>query len=72
MHGQADAVHSVAFSPDGKHLAAANADGTVQIYASDIRELLDLAHKRVTRVPPELTYVECQRYFQSKKCPPMP
>lgn len=69
LRGQTDTVYSVAFSNDGKSLAAANKGGTVQIYASDIRQLLDLAHKRVTRAPPELTYVECQRYFQSE-CPP--
>jgi len=41
----------------------------VQIYAMDIHDLLKLARSRVTR---NLTPDECQRYFQSEKCPPLP
>ena len=59
----------MAFSPDGKRLATANADGTVQVYALDLRELLNLARSRVTRT---FTADECQRYFQSGTCPPLP
>jgi hypothetical protein len=59
----------VAWSPDGKRLASADADGIVQVYAIDIDDLLKLAHSRITR---DLTPEECQRYFQSKKCPPLP
>jgi len=59
----------VAYSPDGKRLATASEDKTVQVYAIDIRELLNLARSRVTR---DFTPDECQRYFQSEKCPPLP
>jgi WD40 repeat protein len=69
LKGHNGYVLSVAWSPDGKGLATASADGTVQIYAMDIRELLALARKRVTR---NLTPEECKRYFQSEKCPPLP
>ena len=69
LKGHTDVVSSVAWSPDGKRLATASSDGTVQIYAMDIRELLDLARSRVTR---NLTPDECQRYFQSNTCPPLP
>ena len=62
-------VNSVAWSLDGKRLATASSDGTVQIYAMDVRLLLDLARKRVTR---EFTPDECKGYFQSEKCPPLP
>jgi hypothetical protein len=40
----------------------------VQVYAIDVRDLLDLARKRVTR---DFTPDECNRYFQSEKCPPL-
>lgn len=59
----------VAFSPDAKRLATASRDGTVQIYVIDPRELLNLAHSRVTR---NFTPDDCQRYFQSATCPPLP
>jgi len=54
------------FSSNGRWLATANADGIVQIYALDIRDLLEVARKRVTR---NLTAEECKRYLQSEVCP---
>jgi WD40 repeat protein len=59
-------VYGLAFSPDGKHLATSGEDGIVQVYTLDIGELLDLARTRA------LTPDECQRYFQSQACPPLP
>jgi WD40 repeat protein len=58
-------VFCVAFGPDGKHLATASQDGTVQVYALDLSELLS----RVTR---PFTAGECRRYFQYATCPPLP
>ncbi len=69
LRGHSGIVSAVAFSPDGKHLAAASWDWTVQVYALDLRELLNLARSRVTRA---FTAEECQRYFQSETCPPLP
>jgi WD40 repeat protein len=69
LRGHSDAVGGVAFSPDGKRLATASRDGTIQVYAIDIRELLKLARSRVTR---DFTAEECLRYFQTEKCPPLP
>ena len=69
LRGHSDAVYAVAFSPDGKRLATASSDWTVQVYALDLRELLNLARSRVTRT---FTAEECQRYFQSETCPPLP
>jgi WD40 repeat protein len=67
LRGHADSVDGVAFSPDGKRLATPSGDGTVQVYALDIPELLNPAPSRVTRT---FTAEECQRYFQSPSCPP--
>jgi WD40 repeat protein len=63
------AADGIAYSRDGKRVATAQANGAVMIYALDIRELLGVAHQRVTR---NLTRAECQRYFQSETCPPLP
>lgn len=72
LEGHMAQVFSVAWSPDGKRLAIGTAHGTLQVYAMDPHLLLHLARSRVTRKPPELTPDECQRYFQSQKCPPLP
>jgi WD40 repeat protein len=69
LKGHTDVVSSVAWSPDGKRLATGSVDGTVQIYSMDIHDLLKLARSRVTR---DLTPDECERYFQSEKCPRLP
>ena len=69
LHGHSNAVNGVAFSPDGKRLATASEDGNVQVYALEVRELLNLARSRVTRA---FTAEECQRYFQPETCPPLP
>jgi WD40 repeat protein len=58
LSGHKGIVNGVAFSPDGKRLATASADGNVQIYAMDIHDLLKLARSRVTR---DLTPDECKR-----------
>jgi len=71
LRGHTDRVWGVAYSPDGKRLATASADETLQIYALDVRELVDLARSRVTRTPPSFTLDECKRYFQSESCPPL-
>jgi WD40 repeat protein len=69
LRAHSGAVYGVAFSPDGKRLATASEDGTVMVYVFDPRELLNLARSRVTRT---FTADECQRYFQSGTCPPLP
>ena len=63
------AADGIAYSRDGKRIATARANGSVMIYALDIRELLGVARQRVTR---NLTPDECKRYFQSETCPPLP
>ena len=63
---------SVAWSSDGRRMAAANNDGSVQVYAMDPHLLLDLARSRIENTGRTLSPDECQRYFQSEKCPPLP
>jgi WD40 repeat protein len=48
LSGHSSDVGSVAWSPDGKRLATASHDGTVQVYAMDIHDLMALARQRVT------------------------
>jgi WD40 repeat protein len=62
-------VAAVAFSPDGTRLATAEGDGTIQIHVLDLEQLLGLARTRLTR---RFTPSECQRYFQTGTCPPVP
>jgi WD40 repeat protein len=62
--GHGDLALSVAFSSDGRRIAVGSS-GTVHIYTTDIRELLDIAARTVTR---ELSSEECQRYFRGA-CP---
>ena len=62
-------LQSVAWSPDGRRLATAGADGTVQVYAMDIRDLMTLARERVTAHPSE---EGCRRYLHVDKCPSVP
>lgn len=61
-------MESVAWSPDGRWLATASGDGTVQVYAIDIRDLMALARERVTSHPSE---ENCQKILHDK-CPAFP
>jgi WD40 repeat protein len=62
-------VIAVSFSPDGGLLATVTEDETVHIYTLEIDDMLRLARLRATR---DLTPDECQTYFQSRSCPPLP
>ena len=62
-------VFSVAWSPDGKRLATASQDKTVQTYAMDIHDLISLARQRVTR---DLTDEEVRGYLHAPRRPPLP
>ena len=44
------------FSPDGKHLATAGADGSIRTYTLQLDQLIALARARLTRT---LTNEEC-------------
>ena len=59
LKGHDAAVTSVSYSADGKRIVTSGADGIVQIYTTDMDELLQIAESRVTR---QLTAEERKYY----------
>ena len=59
LKGHEGRVWSAACSPDGQRIVTASWDGTVQIYTTDMEELLQIAESRVTR---QLTAEEKEKY----------
>jgi len=59
LTGHDSKVHSAGYSPDGRRIVTASSDGTVQIYTTDMDELLEIAKSRVTR---QLTAEEKEKY----------
>lgn len=68
LSGHGDDVESVAWSPDGTRLATRSEDHTVQVYAIDIYDLMNVARERVTAQP---SSENCQKYLHSA-CPAFP
>ena len=65
-------VQALRVSPDGKRLATLGDDGLLQTLTLDIDLLLDTARKRLQRTRFQFPPEECERYFQSTTCPPLP
>ncbi len=65
LRGHESGVGMVRFSPDGASLASSGRDG-VRIWALDIDELIDVAHRNVTR---QLSRQECLEYLHLDACP---
>jgi WD40 repeat protein/DNA-binding SARP family transcriptional activator len=63
------ALTDVAYSPDGRYLAAISPEGFVTLYMLDVDELTAEAENRLTRW---WTEVECRQYLQSEVCPLAP
>lgn len=63
------AFANVAFSSDGRILAASGGDGTVRMFLLPAEDLITLAQARVTR---SLTTEECRQYLHVEQCPPEP
>ena len=59
LKGHDNMVMSAVYSPDGQRIVTAGADGIVQIYTTDMDELLEIATSRVTR---QLTTEEKEKY----------
>jgi WD40 repeat protein len=59
LKGHDDGINSAVYSPNGKRIATAGRDGIVQIYTTEIDELLQIAESRVTR---QLTAEEKEKY----------
>ena len=57
--GHGGQVNSAVYNPDGQRIVTAGSDGIVQIYTTDMEELLQIAESRVTR---QLTVEEKERY----------
>lgn len=63
------ALTDIAYSPDGRYLAAIGQEGFVTVYMLDIDELVAEAASRLTRWWSES---ECLQYLQTEECPPAP
>ena len=59
LNGHNGNVSSACWSPDQKRLMTSGKDGIVQIYTTDIDELLQIVESRVTR---QLTAEEKEKY----------
>ena len=59
LTGHDSKVYSAVYSPDGQRIVTAGEDGIVQIYTTDMDELLQIAESRVTR---QLTAEEKVKY----------
>ena len=66
LQGHTGLLTNAMFSPDGKYILTASADGTARVYLAHIKDLVVVAHSRITR---SLTDAECQRYLHVDKCP---
>jgi WD40 repeat protein len=63
------AISALAYSPDGRYLAAVSPGGFVTVYMLDVNELLDEARGRLTRW---WTGAECKQYLELGICPSPP
>lgn len=59
----------LAYSPDGRYLAAIGTHGLVTVFMLDLDELMHEASNRMTRW---WTQAECLQYLQTEECPPAP
>jgi WD40 repeat protein len=60
------ALTDVAYSPNGRHLAAISPEGFVTVHTLHVDELLMVARSRLTR---GWTEAECLQYLQTDECP---
>jgi hypothetical protein len=65
LSGQSYTITDLAFSPDGKQLYAARADGAIHLDILDVDELMAMAQSRVSRT---LTNEECHQYLHVETC----
>jgi WD40 repeat protein len=66
LRGSGCAVWGVDFSPDGTKLASTSWCDGVRIWALDIDDLLEIAHREVPR---SFTDEECRQYLHVARCP---
>ncbi len=68
LSGHNGDVTSAAWRAKGQRLATAGADKIVQIYATDIHDLMELARQRTAHPSDE----GCKKYLGVNKCPTVP
>jgi len=67
--GQSAEVMGAVWSPSGKKIAVSSSDGVVQIYTTDIHELMAMGRGRVTAHPSQQG---CQKYLGLGRCSAYP
>jgi WD40 repeat protein len=69
LTGQSAEVVGVIWNPSGKKIAVSSSDGVVQIYTTDIHELIAVGRGRVTAHPSQQG---CQKYLGLARCAAYP
>jgi WD40 repeat protein len=70
LKGHQGRVKAVAWSPNGQTVASLGNDNAIQLWAGSVDSLLNQARRQIPHFTPSTE--ECQSYFKSNVCRPLP